>query len=202
MGTSEARATRWDPISQIALEVILVAAMLLITVGSGVTAVARFTAREIALPVDLQAEPITSASAATLVSQEGLVRLTDPSTGQLLLASLPEVLMVLVTLVTGSLLYRVVRSLRQGDPFHRANARRLTAAALAVLVGGLLTSGASAFSSMVLAGAAQDLLGPDSGVVAGGEMSLLPALAALPIACLAEFFRRGTVLRDDVAGLV
>jgi hypothetical protein len=105
----------------------------------------------------------------------------------------------LLAIAVLGLLLLMVRTLRSGDPFLPANARRLYAIAAIVGVGGLLT----------------DLLGQwgrhailDKPKVAQlvvhepYHLSLMPLAIGMAIAVAAEVFRQGTSLRADVDGLV
>ena len=102
------------------------------------------------------------------------------------------------SVLTAILLYEVARSLRTGDPFQRRNARLLLAAAVTSLVGGMTASLAVAFSGMALADDASELLPIDTTMT----ISLVPIPVGVALAVLAEIFRRGANLRDDVEGLV
>jgi hypothetical protein len=103
-----------------------------------------------------------------------------------------------VTLAVLLLLLRVVRSLRHGDPFHRANARRLGAIAFLVGVVGQLAAILRAWGEGLVLG--NTTVAPY--VRHSVDVSWLPFAAGLGLALLAEVFRRGSVLREDVAGLV
>lgn len=104
----------------------------------------------------------------------------------------------LATIVVLLLLLRIVRTLRVGDPFVLANARRLRLIALAVALGG---TGASALlawgehlvlSDAVIAPFVREQL----------HITFLPLLAGLGILLLAEVFRRGALMRADLEGVV
>jgi hypothetical protein len=104
---------------------------------------------------------------------------------------------LLVMAVLG-LLLAVTRTLRRGDPFVAANARRLYLIAGLVGIGGQLVVGLSAWARW------QILTHPDVApyVFAEHELSFAPLVAGLGIAVAAEVFRQGTRLRDEVEGLV
>jgi len=96
------------------------------------------------------------------------------------------------------LLLRIVRSLRLGDPFDLANARRLRRIAAAVVFGG---TGASALQSwgehLVLSDSAIRPL-----VQEQLNVTLLPLVIGLGVLLLAEVFRRGALMRAELTGLV
>lgn len=197
------KAPRWDRSSQVALEALL----LLVVVGSILAAVvptiSSLTDREVTFEAPLLSKTVEAGGGVTVQTADGLVTMTEASVGQVLLNAAPNLLTALVVASAGYCLYLVVRSLRAGDPFHRRNATRLTTAALIVLIGGLVASGVGAFSTLALSTDAQDALGHADWLVAAGSMVLLPPVAlGMLLVCLAEFFRRGTELRDDVDGLV
>ena len=137
------------------------------------------------------------------------VELSGPSTTTASVQGSPELLqrtglvggrllLGLTALAALGLLLQVVRTLRQGNPFVRANARRLRSVAVVVAVGGSL--------SQVLTGAGTiAVLSAETvrdRVVPTAEVSFLPLIAALVMGLLAEVFAQGADLRDDVDGLV
>ncbi|USQ75408.1 DUF2975 domain-containing protein [Ornithinimicrobium cryptoxanthini] len=202
MSTRVHRVTGWDRPSQIMLEGLLVAVMLLAIVFGAVTLITLFTDREVAVPVALTEQPLGSASGATLATTEGELTLTEATTGQVLLVAAPLVLGTAVVTGAAYCLLLVVRSLRTGTPFHRRNARRLMTAALIVLFGGVVAGMADTVGTMALAMDGQELLGDGSPLVASASLPLAFVGIGLLLLCLAEFFRRGTQLAEDVEGLV
>ena len=109
-----------------------------------------------------------------------------------------EILAALLTMAVLVCLLMLVRSLRRGDPFVPANARRLYIIAAAVGFGGQAVLFLQAWGrSGVLAHPA---VAPY--VVHDAHMSVMPLLAGLAIAVGAEVFRQGTALREEVEGLV
>lgn len=197
-----ARSMRWDRPSQLLLEAVLMLFMLLTLVLVAIESVSAFAQREIVLPVTLVEDTTESEPGATIHTSEGTLTLTDPTTAQLLFDAVPRLLGAATVLGASYCLYRVVRSLRRGAPFHRANVRRLTAAALTVLFGGLAAGLAATFRTIELTTNAQDLLNDGTALVAGAALPLWPIALGLLLLCLAEFFRRGTALAEDVEGLV
>jgi len=127
------------------------------------------------------------------------VTLADPTVAQRLLDLAPGLLTVAL-LATGSLLIvAVMRTIAAGDPFVAANVRRMRQLAALLLVGPFFAF----FLSMSVHGA---LLGD----VDLGGLALLAVLdipwpwfvAGMVVALLAEAFKAGSRLRDDVDGLV
>lgn len=202
MSTRIRRITGWDRPSQIILEGLLLAVMLVAIVLSAVVLISLFTDREIVIPVALDAQPLGSASGASLATTEGELTLTGATTGQLLLTAAPLVLGAAVVSGAAYCLLQVVRSLRTGNPFHRRNARRLMTAALIVLFGGAVTGMANAIGTMALAMDGQELLGEASPLLVSASLPFAFIGIGLLLLCLAEFFRRGTQLAEDVEGLV
>lgn len=126
------------------------------------------------------------------------VAVHDPDLRQRLGLTGAEVLTGLLAVVVLVMLLLLVRSLRQGDPFVEANARRLYVIAAAVGLGG---QGAALLGGWGRAGVLQHpLVAPY--VVHEQSLPLLPLLAGLGVAVLAEVFRQGAVLRREVEGLV
>lgn len=202
MSTRVRRVAGWDRPSQIILEGLLLAVMLVAIALSAFTLVSLLTDREITVPVALEDQPLGAASGATLATTQGELTLTGASTGQVLLVAAPLVLGAAVVTGAAYCLLLVVRSLRTGTPFHRRNARRLMTAALIVLFGGAVTGMVNTVGTMALAMDGQELLGDDSPLLASASLPLAFIGIGLLLLCLAEFFRRGTQLADDVEGLV
>ncbi|WP_159944083.1 MULTISPECIES: DUF2975 domain-containing protein [unclassified Nocardiopsis] len=125
------------------------------------------------------------------------LRIAEPTAGERLWTFAPSLVLAVQVAVVGLLLFRVVRSLRTGDPFAPANARRVWACAVVVLVGGLLAAALRTFGhrSAVAAAGAPDL----EAVV---DLPVVAAVLGLGLAAAAEFLRRGAALREDVRGLV
>ncbi len=132
--------------------------------------------------------------------------LTDPQTTALVKFDHPgwvdfmattgsTVLSGLVVVAAIFFLWRVVRTIRFGNPFDPANGRRLYAAGALFLVGAGL-SWVGAFFTFVA-------LDPLSDVVDWSvEMRLDQLVLGLVVVLVAEVFRRGAQLRQDTEGLV
>lgn len=128
----------------------------------------------------------------------------DPSTLERLLLALPVLLQQALGLFVVYLVLRMLQSLGSGDPFVPANVRRVYAVALAVLVGSLLLPVVEACANIALWSGRVPveevaLLSIDLGLGAGPLTGFLVGLLLLS---LAEVFRRGTRMREDVEGLV
>ncbi|MEU1898700.1 DUF2975 domain-containing protein [Nocardiopsis dassonvillei] len=128
----------------------------------------------------------------------------DPSVAERVMLVAPALLTALAAGLVAYLLLRMVLTLDGGDPFVPANVRRMYAIALTVVTGALAVPAAEALLGAVLEHRA---LGTDATVVFSLSLDLdggvLPLVAVgLVIAALAEVFRRGTRLREDVEGLV
>lgn len=96
------------------------------------------------------------------------------------------------------LLLAITRTLRQGDPFVHDNARRLYAIAALVGIGGQALAVLGGFGRLAILD--HPTVAPF--VVPELDLTFTPLLVGLGVAVLAEIFRQGTVLRDDVEGLV
>ncbi|HYN65438.1 MAG TPA: DUF2975 domain-containing protein [Ornithinibacter sp.] len=119
--------------------------------------------------------------------------------GQRILSIVPGALVAGGVLLGCWLLLRVMRSIAGGDPFTPANVTRLRGLA------GLLVFGSTVvfFLEMAVTGA---LLGTlDLGALEPGfrlDFPWWPLLSGMVVALLAEAFKAGSRLRDDVDGLV
>ncbi|WP_150242579.1 DUF2975 domain-containing protein [Nocardiopsis quinghaiensis] len=142
------------------------------------------------------------------VTVEGAERMVitfhDPSQAERLLLVAPSLLTVLAIGLVTYLLLRMAMTLDRGDPFTPANVRRMFAIALTVIAGSILVPVVEAVVGAELGSRAVE---PDAPVffaltlgLEGGVVPLL--LVGLVLAALAEVFRRGTRLREDVEGLV
>lgn len=122
----------------------------------------------------------------------------DPDLAQGLGLIGSEVLRAMLTIAVLALLLLLVRSLRHGDPFVPANARRLYAIAAVVGLGGQAAVLLEWWGrTMVME---HPLVAPY--VLEGAHISFAPLLAGLGIAVAAEVFRQGAELRREVEGLV
>ncbi|MEO7981372.1 MAG: DUF2975 domain-containing protein [Sporichthyaceae bacterium] len=122
-----------------------------------------------------------------------------PTAGQRLQYLAGPSLVSLTGLVVLALLLLVARSLRSGEPFTVANARRVTAIGAALAVGGTFAPLVTDMTHLALLSATE--AGP---LVRTNEftISFLWLVVGLVVASLGEVFRRGVALRVDVDGLV
>jgi hypothetical protein len=121
--------------------------------------------------------------------------------GLRLLAQLGQVLLFLAVAAGALALAQLLRTVRAGRPFAAGNATRLVVVAGAVLVGG----GTAPVVRDAAAFAALDHLGltdGDSPFLMQLSVPVSPFLLAALVLGIAEAFRRGASIADDVAGLV
>jgi len=118
------------------------------------------------------------------------------------LTALPDVLTLVAVAIGAWLLGRVLSTIHDGRPFDRRNAGRLAGLAAAVLVGGLVVPLAEgAVAGAVLAHL--DLVGPEGPFLAfEATLSFVPVGVALALTAVAEAFRRGRALEDELEGTV
>lgn len=122
----------------------------------------------------------------------------DPSVGQRLLDLLPGLGFLVVAVAAGLLVLALMRDISRGDPFAPRNVTRLRALALLVAVGWTLVSLAGTVVDSVIVAGLDSV--PDRGVQIG--IPVLPVLVGVIVALVAEAFKAGSRLRDDVNGLV
>ncbi len=96
------------------------------------------------------------------------------------------------------LVWSILRSAKDGDPFVRANVRRLWILANLIAIGGTAYSMFSGFASMLMIqrSAAADLAPIEFSV------SFLPLVIGIGVAVLAGVWQVGVGLRDDVEGTI
>ena len=127
------------------------------------------------------------------------VTLADPTVAQRLLDLAPGVLIVGLMTAGSLLIVAVMRTIAAGDPFVAANVRRMRQLAAVLLVGPFFTL----FLSMSVHGAL--LSDVDLGGLGLSVVLDIPwpwFIAGMVVALLAEAFKAGSRLRDDVEGLV
>lgn len=127
------------------------------------------------------------------------VDLVDPSAGQRLLDLAPGVLGAALVVLACWCIVLLLRTVAAGDPFDPVNVTRLRVVAAVLLLGVPVVG--------VLQDAADGVLLADLDLGAlelpfAFEIPWVPLLAGLVVAMLAEAFKAGSRLRDDVDGLV
>jgi DUF2975 family protein len=123
----------------------------------------------------------------------------DPSVGQRLLHLAPGLLGALLVVLSCWCFVLLLRTVAAGDPFDPVNVTRLRVVAFALVLGAPVVYLLQVLSdTMVLTGLAVD------GLELTFTLSIpwVPMLAGLVVAMLAEAFKAGSRLRDDVDGLV
>ncbi|CAA9269038.1 MAG: hypothetical protein AVDCRST_MAG52-3102 [uncultured Blastococcus sp.] len=136
---------------------------------------------------------------ATLLGGPIPVRLHVPDLplGLRLVAQADDVLLYLSIAAGATALALVLRAVRRGLPFARRNARCLVAVAVAVVVGGGIAPVVGDHGAGL---ALNHLAGLDGQIVLAASSSLvLPAVLGIVILGIAEAFRRGAALTDDMA---
>jgi hypothetical protein len=137
----------------------------------------------------------------TAASPDALMSVFELPAGLRALTELSTSLLALAVGVGAWLIGRVVVSIEAGRPFDRRNPRRLAGVAAAVLLGGVVAPLSEGF----VATAVLDhvgLTGPGSPFILGATMPLTPVGLALVVLVVAEAFRRGGTLADEVEGMV
>lgn len=127
------------------------------------------------------------------------VTLADPTTGQRLLDLVPGLMTVGLIAAGCWLIIAVMGTIASGDPFVAANVRRLRRLAALLLIGPIVVF----FVDLPVNGAllsSVDLGGLDPATFL--EPAWPAFVAGMVVALLAEAFKAGSRLRDDVDGLV
>ena len=117
--------------------------------------------------------------------------------GLRLLAAAGPALLLLSVAVGAWLLAGVVRSVGRGRPFDRRNPRQLAGLAVAIVVGGLVSPILRDVASTAVL-EAENLVEFGSPFVIAGTISFLPVMLAVLLLTVAEAFRRGGALEDEV----
>ncbi|MEZ5094834.1 MAG: DUF2975 domain-containing protein [Nocardioides sp.] len=127
------------------------------------------------------------------------VVIPDPTAGQRLLDLLPGLGWLALALACCWLVLRVMGDIGRGDPFQPGNVRRLRLLAALLVLGWPVVASLEAMTAFAIL-AELDLEGV--GPRAAFTFPLLPMLVGVVVALLAEAFKAGSRLRDDVDGLV
>ena len=198
MRVPEWAALRWSRSDQLVLEGLLWAVPAVTALSVLGTAVRAVRGEAIESTGYLPEQLVTAVDPVT-GSLSGTVVVEDPSTAQYAWALVPGLVVVLLTLAAAMLLLGVARSLRVGEPFTVANARRVTSVGVLVAVGGVILP----FVHSIGHHAVIEPLVPDNGSVTWVvDAAIWPVAVGLLIAFVAEVFARGARLREDVDGLV
>ena len=174
--------------------------------GAAVQVPATLRADGDAVAEPFEREDVLDAAAAqpgvrVLDDGEVLVSAWDSTVAEQLLARGDSALLGLTVGATALLLLPVLTSIREGAAFRPGHARRLGVLAAVVAVYGvvapLLTAAATASVLHRTGLSQQRVFEPD-----GATFGFLPFVVAVGLLVLAEAFRRGEQLADDVEGLV
>ncbi|MFL6079024.1 MAG: DUF2975 domain-containing protein [Ornithinibacter sp.] len=123
----------------------------------------------------------------------------DPGAAQRLVALVPGILLAVLVVLSCWCIVLLLRTVASGDPFDPANVTRLRIIAGALVVGAPVGYLLQLVSDAVVLGGL-DLGGLDLTFTL--DIPWLPMVAGLVVAMLAEAFKAGSRLRDDVDGLV
>lgn len=126
------------------------------------------------------------------------ITLANPSFAEHLLFRTGPALAAALAIAVLFLLRAIVGSVDRGEPFIATNVRRLRVLAIALAVGGIAVEivGELTREALIERSQAADLW------ASSFTLGLWPLLAGLVVAVLAEVFRHGARLREDVEGLV
>lgn len=129
--------------------------------------------------------------------------LSDPSTGQRMFDLVPGVVYLLLVSAVAWLLLRVMLTIGRGEPFDPANVRRLRVLALVLMAGWTVAYFVEATCTFaILADVDLESAGVEGGPRAALTLPVVPFVTGLITAMVAEAFKAGTRLQDDVDGLV
>ena len=129
------------------------------------------------------------------------VAVNDPSAAERVVDALPNLLIAAIIIIVSWFVLRLLDDLRRGKPFSASNFRRVRKVAALVGIGAIVVSFFDSVSN------AQLLINrvpanPDMEVVFSMSVPIAWLAAMLLLLVVAEAFRRGTELQDDVEGLV
>lgn len=125
------------------------------------------------------------------------VIIQDPTVGQRVLDLLPGLGWLVLVVVGCWIVLKVMGDIGRGDPFQPRNVRRMRALAVLLVIGWPVLAALQAMASFAIT--------TDLGLGDLGQtftFPFLPMLVGLVVALLAEAFKAGSRLRDDVDGLV
>jgi len=124
--------------------------------------------------------------------------LNDPSLLERLTYAADEILTAIVVIVVTRLLFLVVRSLREGDPFTPKNAERLRWSAIVAGFGGMAASATGMWSQTQMGDKVPDSLPSATNT----SLSFTPIFVGLLLLMIAEVFRRGALMGEELEGVV
>lgn len=127
------------------------------------------------------------------------VLVPEPGGAWRLFDLVPGILLTAMVLLGCWLLLAVMRTVAAGDPFHPANVGRLRAVGMMLVLGAPVVYFVDRLVSDLLLSRA-DLAGIE--VDALLAVPGIPVIAGMVVALLAEAFKGGSRLRDDVDGLI
>ena len=127
------------------------------------------------------------------------VSVPDPTAAQRLLDLVPGLLLAAVVVTGCWLVVRIMRGIADGDPFRRRNVTRLRGLALLIAIGLPTVWFTRLPVDLALLGSL-DLGG--GGPAAIVEVPWAPVVVGTAVALVAEAFRTGAGLHDDLEGLV
>ena len=190
---------RWD---HWGLQAILwIVAVVAAVSGAIIPVVDWLAARPITASVHAQVSVAGLADRASVVNPASVdVVIDDPTMAERLVTAAPGVLTGAAVLWVVWLLLRLVGGLRSGDPFTTENVRRLDTIALVIGIGAAVVALVGMVRDVAVSGAVLPA-GTDQVFVL--PTPVIPWLTAmLVVAAIAQAFRHGVRLREDVDGLV
>lgn len=128
------------------------------------------------------------------------ILIPDPTARQRLLDLIPGLGYAVLVAAIAWLVLGLVRTIGRAQPFAAANVRRLRTLALLLMVGWSVLYFAEASCSLAIL--TDEDLGVDGGPRAILQLPVVPFAVGMVTALLAEAFRVGARLEDDVEGLV
>ncbi len=144
-------------------------------------------------------ESLAAAEPGATLTWDGVVQLqiADPSAGLRLAALLPSLLVAALAVAIAVTLHRLIGAAEAGRPFAPATTRSLRTVGWLIFAGALLLPMIGGFADSLLI-----LDAIDEQVSASYSLSLGWVALGLLVLLLAEIFRIGSRLADDVDGLV
>lgn len=154
--------------------------------------------RYLVVPAEIHPDQLDSLPSDVELQQrvEANIRIPDPTPAQHVTVISAAMLWAIVSGLILYLLRAVIGSVRTGDPFTSANTRRLRMIGLIVLIGGPL-------GDLITPLITQMVLDP-TGIDTPFQLSFSPTLplVGLGVLVLAEVFRHGVRLREDVEATI